>query len=266
MSESLAGRYEEIRMGHWTFDEMQSAFGLSIEQYIYFGGYPGATSLIKNEERRRDYIRSAMVESTINKDILNDGPVAKPALLRQTFELGASYSSEIVSLTKMVGALADAGNTTTLSNYLQLLDKSGLLTGLPKIALNQARRRMSPPKFQVYNNALFSIFQNKSFKEAQKDNELWGRFFESSVGAFLANKAFQQNLEFSYWRDGDNEVDYVIRKNGKIAAFEVKSNETANTAGLHIFREKYKPSSALVIGTGGISIEEFFKLEPTEFL
>ena len=163
LSESLAGRFEEIRMGHWSYQEMRECFGYSLDQYIFYGGYPGAAVLVDDYDRFQQYIQSSIIEATINKDILMDTPISKPALLRQTFELGAAYSGNLLSLNKMLGTLQDAGNTATLAGYVNLLDESGLLCGLQKFSVDMARRKASIPKFQVYNNALkmvFSRFEN----------------------------------------------------------------------------------------------------------
>lgn len=154
LSESLAGRFEEIRMGHWSYQEMRECFGYSLDQYIFYGGYPGAAVLVDDYDRFQQYIQSSIIEATINKDILMDTPISKPALLRQTFELGAAYSGNLLSLNKMLGTLQDAGNTATLAGYVNLLDESGLLCGLQKFSVDMARRKASIPKFQVYNNAL----------------------------------------------------------------------------------------------------------------
>uniref|UniRef100_A0AB33J4Z7 ATP-binding protein n=2 Tax=unclassified Prevotella TaxID=2638335 RepID=A0AB33J4Z7_9BACT len=266
LSESLMGRFEEIRMAHWSYPEMRDAFGYSLEQYIFFGGYPGSASLIKNEERWRAYVHSTIVDATINKDILYNSVVSKPALLRQTFELGASYSGEIVSLTKMVGALQDAGNTTTLAGYLNLLDNSGLLAGLQKHSIDNARKRASIPKFQVYNNALKVIFSNYRFKEAQLDRKQYGRLFESAVGCHLINHAFTHHYTLNYWRDGNDEVDFIISKNGRSAAIEVKSNTVGYNTGLSVFRDKFHPVHSLIVGDGGMRAEDFFCSNPADLL
>ena len=147
LSESMAGRFEQIRMTHWTYPEMRDAFGFSLEQWLYFGGYPGAVALFGGEDRFSDYINGAIIDATIHKDILLDSPVSKPALLRQTFELGCLYSGQILSMTELMGQLQDAGNTTTLSGYLQRLSDSGLLCGLQKYGNGASRRRASIPKF-----------------------------------------------------------------------------------------------------------------------
>lgn len=177
LSESLAGRFEEIRMGHWSYVEMRDCFGWSLDQYIFYGGYPGAAPLVGDEDRLQQYIQSAIIDATINKDILMDTPIGKPALLRQTFELGAAYSGELLSLNKMLGSLQDAGNTSTLSGYLNLLAESGLLCGLQKYSIDMARRRASIPKLQVYNNALKTVYSPIPFNQAVLDRKSWGRIF-----------------------------------------------------------------------------------------
>ena len=261
LSESLAGRFEEIRMSHWSYAEMKEAFGFSLEQYIFFGGYPGAASLIGDEERFQQYIQSAIIEATINKDILMDTPISKPALLRQTFELGASYSGRLLSLNKMLGSLQDAGNTTTLAGYINLLDESGMLCGLQKYSIDQARRKSSIPKLQVYNNALKIIYSSLTFKQAITDRRAWGHIFESGIGAYLVSQAFIRRFEVFYWRERNDEVDFILRKNNSLAAIEIKSNAEKNTSGLDKFKEIFKPSSSFIVGDGGIPAEEFLKMD-----
>ena len=262
LADSLAGRFETIRMTHWNYAEMHEAFGLSLEEYIYYGGYPGAISLIKNPDRWSNYIKDSIIDATINKDILLDTAISKPALLKQTFELGASYSGQIVSLTKMVGSLQDAGNTTTLSGYLNLLRDSGLLTGIQKFSIDKARQRASIPKFQVFNNALRNVYSDYSFSDAMKNPKIWGHFFESAIGAYLVSKSFTGNYNVYYWREGNLEVDYILKKNNKIAAVEVKSNTDTVNKGLAEFRERYKPDYSLVVGKGGMDAEKFLRSDP----
>ena len=261
LSESLGGRFEEIRMTHWSFSEMRECFGFSLDQYLFYGGYPGAAELINDPERWEQYIQSAIIDATINKDILMDTPISKPALLRQTFELGASYSGEVLSLTKMLGSLQDAGNTVTLAGYINLLDESGLLCGLQKYCIDSARRRASIPKFQVYNNALKVVYNPHTFEEAIMDRKAWGRIYESGIGAWLASQAFVHRFELFYWRDRADEVDFVLRRKGTVIAIEVKSNAEKDTKGLHVFREKFSPKSAFIVGDNGIRTEDFLTMD-----
>lgn len=261
LSESLAGRFEEIRMGHWSFVEMRDCFGFSLDRYLFFGGYPGAAPLIEDEDRWQQYIQSAIIEATINKDILMDTPISKPALLRQTFEVGAAYSGLQLSLNKMLGSLQDAGNTATLAGYIHLLDESGLLCGLQKYSIDTARRKASIPKFQVYNNALKTIYSPLNFEQAILDRTAWGHVFESGIGAYIVSQAFVHRFEVFYWREGNNEVDFVLRKKGSVVAIEVKSNAEKSTEGLKKFKEMFHPHDAFIVGDGGISAEEFLSMD-----
>lgn len=261
LSESMMGRFEEIRMGHWSYAEMHEAFGMSLEQYVYYGGYPGAASLIGDYERWNNYVAGAIIDSTINKDILMDTPIGKPALLRQTFELAVAYSGKILSLTKMLGSLQDAGNTVTLSGYLTLLGESGLVCGLQKFSMDMARKRASIPKFQVYNNALLSSGLGLTFDEAVADHKQWGQYFESAVGAHIINEAFVHRFEVTYWREGNDEVDFVLRKNRKVVAIEVKSNGEASTTGLAKFRQLFNPTAAFIVGESGIRAADFLQMD-----
>lgn len=261
LSESLGGRFEEIRMTHWSYREMNECFGFTLDQYLFYGGYPGAADLIGDTDRWEQYIQSAIIDATINKDILMNTPIGKPALLRQTFELGASYSGKLLSLNKMLGSLQDAGNTVTLAGYVNLLDESGLLCGLRKYSIDMARRRASIPKFQVYNNALKMVFNPHTFEQAMMDRTVWGHIFESGIGAWIVSQAFVHRIEVFYWRDRDDEVDFILRKKGSVVAIEVKSNAEKKTDGLAVFREKFNPKSAFIVGDGGISAEEFLTMD-----
>jgi predicted AAA+ superfamily ATPase len=262
LADSLAGRFEEIRMSHWTFPEMQEAFGMSLEQYIYYGGYPGAAPLINDYDRWSQYIESAIVDATINKDILQNNVVSKPSLLRQTFELGSVYSSQELSLTKLIGQLQDAGNTTTISSYLKLLSDAGMLTGLQKFANDAARKRASAPKFQVYNNALRNIYTDLTLEQAAIQPKEWGRYFESAIGAHIVSQAFVDRYDVYYWRDGNDEVDYILQKKNKIIAIEVKSNHERHTSGLEKFKDKFHPDNILLVGPEGMSAEDFLSTSP----
>lgn len=261
LSESLAGRFEEIRMSHWSYPEMRDCFGFSLDQYLYYGGYPGAASLITDDDRFSQYIQSAIIEATINKDILMDTPIGKPALLRQAFELGAAYSGELLSLNKMLDSLQDAGNTVTMAGYINLLDESGLLCGLQKFSIDMARRRASIPKLQVYNNALKKVYSPLPFEQAILDRKSWGRTFESGIGAYLVSQAFVHRFEVLYWREKNMEVDFVLRKKGSVVAIEIKSNGEKRTDGLDKFRQLFNPQAAFIVGDGGISAEDFLSMD-----
>ena len=262
LTESLAGRFETLPMGHWSFAEMEAAFDWKIDQYIYFGGYPGSASLIEDEDRWKSYIRDSLIETSIGRDILMLTRVDKPALLRRLFEVGSMYSGQILSYTKMMGELQDAGNTTTLSHYLDLLSDAGLLGGLEKFAGDVIRIRSSSPKYQVYNTALFSAQSYFRFSEINTNPKEWGRLVESAIGAHLLNYSNTQQYQLCYWRDGNSEVDFILVKNGRVIAIEVKSGRRWENKGMTVFNEKFHPERVLLVGTGGIGIEDFLRLNP----
>ena len=264
LTESLAGRFETFYLGHWSFSEMHSAFGWDIKHYIYFGGYPGSAFLIEDEERWKNYIKDSLIETCISKDILMLTRVDKPALLKRLFMLGSLYSGQILSYTKLIGEMQDAGNTTTLSHYLNLLSDCGLLGGLEKYAGNVIRIRSSSPKFQVYNNALLTAQDDNKFSDIEANPKEWGRLVESSIGTHLINHSISERYNLFYWREGNKEVDFVLEKNGKMIALEVKSGRRGENIGMSAFAEKFHPEKVLLVGTGGIPHEEFLKIKPKE--
>jgi predicted AAA+ superfamily ATPase len=258
LTESLAGRFENLHVPHWSYAEMQAAFGFSLEQYLYFGGYPGAAPLIKDPQRWRRYLLDSLIETTIARDVLLMTRVDKPALLRRLFELGCRYSGQVLSYTKMLGQLQDAGNATTLAHYLELLSGAGMLTGLQKFAGQAVRQRGSSPKLQVLNTALMTAQSGLSPDEARTDREFRGRLVESAVGAHLANAAAGGECELFYWRERSQEVDFVVRVGRAVIAIEVKSGRAPDAfPGLGAFAEAFKPKRTLLVGGDGISLEEF---------
>ena len=260
MSESLAGRFEPIRVSHWSFGEMASAFDYDLSHYIYFGGYPGAANLIQDQERWRDYILGALVEANLERDLLSMTRIDKPSLLRGLFELGATYSGQILSFTKMLGQMQDAGNTTTLARYLDLLSSAGLLTGLQSYSLRPVRRKASSPKLNVLNTALMTAGSGYTFEEAEADRTFWGRVVESAVGAHLINTA-SSDIQVHYWRYKSLEVDFVLQRGGRILALEVKSGPPRHSpSGLGEFRRRFQPQKSLVVGEGGLPLNEFLVL------
>ena len=268
LTESLAGRYELIRMPHWSLQEMRDAFGVSLDEYIYFGGYPGPAHMIKDERRWRKYIKDSLVAPAIEKDVIMTSNIYKPALMKQLFELGCSYSAEILSLTKLMGQLQDAGNVTTLAGYLEILDECALLTALQKYANDEARKRGSIPKYQVYNNALLTAYKGRGYVMDRTDTKAWGRWVESAVGAHLLSMADELDYKVYYWREpsrnkdeNDKEVDFIIDNGGEVTAIEVKSGRRGMNAGLPDFVEAFKPKRSLIVGTGGVSLEDFLGCE-----
>ena len=274
LTESLAGRYELIRMPHWSLTEMRDAFGVTLDQYIYYGGYPGPAHMIGDERRWRKYVRDSLVAPAIEKDVVMTSNIYKPALMKQLFEVGCGYSAEILSLTKMMGQLQDAGNVTPLASYLEILDQCALLTVLHKYANDEARKRASVPKYQVYNNALLTAYKGRGFETDRTDTRAWGRWVESAVGAHLLSMADELDYKVFYWREPsknkkekDKEVDFIIVHGGEVTAIEVKSGRRGMNSGLPAFVEAFRPKRSFVVGTGGVSLEDFLscKIEDLHF-
>lgn len=264
LAESLAGRFEILRVPHWSFAEMREAFGWDLERYLYFGGYPGAASLVGDRDRWARYILDSLIETTVSRDILLLTRVDKPALLRRLFQLGCDYSGQVLSYQKMLGQLHDAGNTTTLAHYLELLAGAWMLVGLPKFAGRRVRQRASSPKLQVLNTALMTASSPLGPEEARRDRDFWGRLVESAVGAHLANGTAGAPYEVFYWRERNREVDFVARAGTRITAIEVKSGRRREALpGLDDFAKTYKPHRLLLVGAQGIPLEEFL-LRPAE--
>ena len=258
LSESLAGRFFLHRCTHWGYPECREAFGWNLEQWLYFGGYPGASAFSADEVSWKRYIADSLIETVLARDVLQMSKVAKPALLRHLFALAATLPAQIVSYNKMLGQLQDAGNTTTLAHYLNLLESAFLASGLELFSRGVQRKRGSSPKLVMWNNALVNAISTKTFSESIRDTVWWGRLVENAVGAYLCNNLLSVEYTVTYWREQDHEVDFVVTRGKHIWAIEVKSGRSAKTSGLSRFKERYPKTQTLLVGSQGIPLEEFF--------
>jgi predicted AAA+ superfamily ATPase len=264
LSESLACRFEVLHLPHWSLAEMAACFGWTLERYLFYGAYPGAAPLADDHDRWCRYIRDSLIETTISRDVLLLSRVDKPALMRRLFDLSCAYSGQILAFNKMLGQLQDAGNTTTLAHYLDLLGGAGMVTGLQKYSGSRVRRRGSSPKLQVLNTALMTASSGLSLADAREDRGFWGRLVESAVGAHLANAAAAGTCELFYWRERNLEVDFVVRAGRQLTVIEVKSGGRRDTRiGTAAFAAEHAGARMLLVGGDGIPVEEFL-LKPVD--
>ncbi|MGI6216812.1 MAG: ATP-binding protein [Coriobacteriales bacterium] len=257
LSESLMGRFEIIKSPHWYFQECREAFGCTLDEYLYFGAYPGALSLRDNERRWLSYVNSSIINPSIDIDVRLLGEVRKPELMRRLFEIGAPYSSQEISYRKILGQLDDSGNTSTVARYLELLSQAGLMSGLQKYDQKMLREKASSPRLMVHNTALMTATFGRRRKQLLTDPALHGRLVESAVGAYLINRAFEEGFSVYWWRDGNDEVDFVIAVDEDVTAIEVKSGRVKRTDGMTRFVLENPKARELVIGAVDYPLENF---------
>lgn len=264
LTESLAGRFEAIRVTHWSFEEMRRAFRFDLDKYLLFGGYPGAAGLVRDPARWAAYVRESLIDTTISLDVLQMSRVDKPALLRRLFEFACVHSAQQLSYQKMLGQLQDAGNTVTLAHYLRLLEAAGMVRGIEKYAGDMIRQRASSPKLQVLNTALTSALSGDDPRSLLASPDLKGRLVESAVGAHLANAAATGRCRLFYWRERNLEVDFVVQHERKLLAIEVKSGRRRDgLPGIGAFLKVYPKARPLLVGADGVGIDEFL-LKPVD--
>lgn len=266
LNESLAGRFFLHRFPHWKYEECREAFGWDLNHWLYFGGYPGAAAFQSDESHWKQYVSDSLIEAVLARDVLQMQKVAKPTLLRHLFGLAARFPAQIISYNKMLGQLQDAGNTTTLAHYIELLESAFLLSGLELFSRGQRRKRGSSPKLVFWNNALINAMSLKGYEESMRDSSWWGRVVENAVGAHLLNTVQGVNADITYWRKGNVEVDFVVNMAEQCVAIEVKSGRSDKMKGLHEFGKLYSDTKTLIVGGNGIPLEDFFKNRITAFL
>lgn len=263
LEESLEGRFETIKMGYWDWQEMHEAFGFSMDEYVYFGGFPGLAPDIQDEDRWRNLMEDSIISPILTRDILEVEEIRNPALLRQVFELACIESAKELPLTKMQGTM-NSGTVPTIKNYLDILNKSMTVQPLQNYSSSRVKEKQSVPKMQVFNNAFRNRFGTFSFDEARVDPAEWGRLVESAVGAHLANRAMTDDYELFYWRNARRqECDYVLRKGQALVAIEVKSGSVDKTVGFEKFKEQFadKVTAAFIVGPQALPLEDFFIMD-----
>jgi uncharacterized protein len=241
LAESLVGRYELIQVHHWGLEECNQAFGWKINEFLKYGGYPAAAELINDTNRWQSFIRNSIIEPVLIKDILGITTVNKPSLFRQTFELSMSYPAQEISYQKLLGQLQESGNVTTIKHYLELLEGAFLLKSLYKYSGSEVRKKGSSPKILPLNIALIHAFKNPN--TVNEAPEWRGRIFETAIGGVLAHS----NGDLYYWREGNFEVDYVLKIEDKLFAIEVKSGRKRHSKGMEKFLTKYPECIPLTI-------------------
>jgi predicted AAA+ superfamily ATPase len=265
LTESLTGRFFLHRCMHWGWPECRTAFGWDLDDWLYFGGYPGAAAFADDEQAWRQYVSDAMVETVLSRDVFQLANIAKPVLMRHLFGLAAQYPAQIVSYTKLMGQLQDAGNTTTLAHYLRLLESAFLVSGLEQYSAGQIRKRGSSPKLVFWNNALIHAMSGRTRRTTFGDGAWMGRIVENAIGAQLLNRLQGAEWSVTYWRDGNKEVDFVVRRGSRLWGIEIKSGRPGKLSGMEAFRRRYPKAGAWLIGAEGIALETFFARDPATF-
>ena len=260
LEESLMGRFEIIHCSHWSYAECKKAFDYSLDDYLFLGGYPGVELFRNDETRWKNYVRDAIIEPTLSRDILELGEVRKPSLMRNLFYLCAVYSGQELSYNKIMGQLQEAGSVVTISSYLNSLSKAHMIATLMKFSKNEVKKRSSSPRLMVYDTALLNACAGRSRQMALKIPEFKGHLVESAVGARLLARATEECFEVLWWRENSNEVDFILSKNDAITAIEVKSGNTTAQSGMAQFLKKYPEAKRIVVGgsaAGACTVEEF---------
>ena len=255
--ESLAGRFMSFPVRHWSLSEMADAFDLTLDEYVFFGGYPGAIRHADDVRRWRHYMESSIINPIFDRDILALTRVDKPSLMRQLVKM-APESGKILEYQTIAGRLRDAGSPTTLQHYLDLLSDAGIMTQLPNYSGSAVRRAASNPKLLALNPGLMTALSGYSFEAARADRTFWGQVVETTVGAHLHN-TLEAAMHLAYWRDGADEVDFVLFQGPDVLGIEVKSGRRRGwPRGLRAFESRFPRARTLLVGgENGVPLNEF---------
>jgi predicted AAA+ superfamily ATPase len=247
--ESLAGRFERLTLTHWSARGLVEAFRIGESEasdlVVRMGAYPGAFPLREDLPRWSAYLRDAIIEPALGKDILALADVRRPALLRQIFALCASSPAQVVSLQKMQGRLQDSGALETIAHYLHLLEEAYLVAPLEKHSARPARRRSAPPKLVTLNNAILAAADPRGIPDPSREPDRFGAWVENACLAF----AWNSDQSVAWWREEPLEVDGVIEGSWGAWAVEVKTGPlgAADLRGLFEFTRRHPRYRPLVL-------------------
>ena len=242
LGDSLLGRFELIEVPHWSYKECKEAFGWDLNTYLMYGGYPGPANLIDDSERWQSFMRESVLESVLSKDIFMLAKIGKPALFRQVLELSLLYPAQEISYQKIVGQLQERGSVETIKSYLNILNSAYLISTLEKFSTRPLSTKNSSPKILPLCPALFHAIKNPS---DILTNPTWrGRIIEAAVGAHLKKLP---GVKIFYWREGNDEVDFVLKHENNVLGVEVKSGAQHKGEGTSAFRIKFKNSKCITL-------------------
>jgi len=253
LSESLTGRFQLTQAYHWNSEESYDGYKVSLENYFKFGGYPGSYQFIESSEWA-NYVKNSIVNTVIEKDILQYQQVKNPSLFRQAFEIITAYPAHEISYTKLLGQLQDKGNVELIKNYIRLYEGAFLIKALEKYSEKKINIKSSSPKILPLAPCLYYLNVQDKYKP-----EEFGRVFELAVGAQLV----RTGLDLYYWREGKSEVDFVLKQGRKIWAIEVKSGRKKSSKGLIDFQNKFSNVTCVIIDKDNY-LE--FEKNPLDFL
>lgn len=261
LREALTGRFEIIPCQQWEFPECEDAFGFSLNDFLFFGGYPGAAALKDDFFRWLDYMHDSIIAPSVLRDVIALDRITKPALMEALFSLGCAYSGQEISYRKLLGQLDDAGNATTIAHYLNLLSDAGLLSGLQKYSGKQLKSRASSPRLIVHDTSLMTASYGEGRESLLTDPSAKGHLVESTVGASLIKRSVSEHFKVFWWREGTKEVDFVIQSGTALTAIEVKSGRLKGLNGLDVFHSAHKGSKSIIIGSENAPLDAFLRGE-----
>lgn len=237
LTESLTGRFQLHKAFHWNFNESKNGYNLTFKEYLKIGGYPGSYQF-KDKNNWIKYVKQSIILTVIEKDILQYHTVKSPALFKQAFEMIMSYPAQEISYTKLLGQIQERGNTELIKYYLSLYEGAFLVKVLEKYSGKKIITKSSAPKILPLAPCLYYL----EIQDEYEPEEL-GRVFELIVGAQLV----RTEEDLYYWREGKDEVDFVLKKGRKLYAIEVKSGRKKSEKGLFKFSEKYSGVKTVMI-------------------
>ena len=213
-SESLAGRVEYLRMGGFTFDELEADAG---ERLWRRGGFP--ESLLARSEDDSVRWRRSFIDTLLERDLPQWGARASATAMRRFWTMVAHYHGQVWKNADPARALAVS--EPTVRNHLDLLTDALVLRQLQPWHANLRKRQVKSPKVYVRDTGLLHELLGIEHQSALLHHPKLGASWEGfAIEQVLAT---EPHTDAAFWGTHQGaEIDVLLVRGGKLYGVECK--------------------------------------------
>jgi predicted AAA+ superfamily ATPase len=247
INEPLTGRKWEYRLFPLSWNEIKEHYSFAktvqrLEDFLITGMYP---DVITHPDQAKEVLTN-LAGSYLYKDILETGGIRKPDILLKLLQALAWQVGNEVSYNELAQTIG--ADKTTVSSYIDLLEKTFVVFKLNPFARNLRNEINSTRKIYFYDNGVRNTIINNFAPVSQRNDigALWENFLISERKKQLAYNGFYGNIYF--WRNtSQSEIDYIEEQDGKLSVYELKWSPKVKVSFPKAFTAEYHPLDAKVI-------------------
>ncbi|MCK6694510.1 MAG: ATP-binding protein [Thermoanaerobaculia bacterium] len=220
----------------------------ALEQRLLYGSYPD----VLNSPGDETAMLSSIAAGYLYKDIFSFGNIRRPEVLEKLLQALALQMGNEVSYNELANLLKV--NKDTVSNYIDMLEKSFIVFRLPPLSRNLRKEIASSRKVYFYDTGIRNMLINNYNPLALRQDvgALWENFL---ISERKKRNLYSMHLHSAYfWRTHDGqEIDYVEDAHGTLSAFEFKWNAARNAKIPRAFADAYPGATWSVVNPDNFS-------------